>query len=223
MPSTAIYSRTDGVVQWYTCIERAGEQRENIEVRGSHSGLGWNPAVLMAIADRLAQPEGTWRPFRPPFGSWHLFPRPDVYRPPDAVPQRPDRAQRAGLLASTRLRSWRWATDSVVRSNVPPERISPKTRPTRSMLRSLKTTHSFTSCSIGAEHVAAAQHLVEQLAQGGQQVVAEPGPGVGLPAVVAGQRPDAVPQEVQVELAEQLPVGGGRLVGRAAAGVGRPR
>ena len=54
--------------------------RENIEVRGSHSGLGWNPAVLVAIADRLAQPEGTWRPFRPPFGSWHLYPRPDVYR-----------------------------------------------------------------------------------------------------------------------------------------------
>ena len=54
--------------------------RENIEVRGSHSGLGWNPAVLMAIADRLAQPEGTWRPFRPPLGSWHLYPRPDVYR-----------------------------------------------------------------------------------------------------------------------------------------------
>jgi hypothetical protein len=80
VPSTAIYSRTDGVVQWYTCIERAGDQRENIEVRGSHSGLGWNPAVLMAIADRLAQPEGTWRPFRAPIGSWHLFPRPQVYR-----------------------------------------------------------------------------------------------------------------------------------------------
>ena len=80
VPSTAIYSRTDGVVRWYTCIERAGELRENIEVRGSHSGLGWNPAVLVAIGDRLAQPEGTWRPFRPPCGTAHLFPRPDVYR-----------------------------------------------------------------------------------------------------------------------------------------------
>ena len=80
VPSTAIYSRTDGVVRWYTCIERAGDLRENIEVRGSHSGLGWNPAALVAIGDRLAQPEGTWRPFRPPFGTAHLFPRPDVYR-----------------------------------------------------------------------------------------------------------------------------------------------
>jgi hypothetical protein len=80
VPSTAIYSRTDGVVRWYTCIERAGDLRENIEVRGSHSGLGWNPAVLVAIGDRLAQPEGTWRPFRPPCGTAHLFPRPDVYR-----------------------------------------------------------------------------------------------------------------------------------------------
>ena len=81
VPSTAIYSRTDGVVKWYTCIERAGDLRENIEVRGSHSGLGWNPAVLVAISDRLAQPEGTWRPFRPPFASAHLYPKPDVYRP----------------------------------------------------------------------------------------------------------------------------------------------
>ena len=36
--------------------------------------------MLVAIGDRLAQPEGTWRPFRPPFGTAHLFPRPDVYR-----------------------------------------------------------------------------------------------------------------------------------------------
>ncbi len=80
MPSTAIYTRTDGVVKWYTCIERVGDQRENIEVRGSHSGLGWNPAVLVALGDRLALPEGQWRPFRPPFGTGHLFPRPEVYR-----------------------------------------------------------------------------------------------------------------------------------------------
>lgn len=80
VPSTAIYSRTDGVVKWYMCIERAGDLRENIEVRSSHVGLGWNPAVLVAIADRLAQPEGTWRPFRAPLASSYLFPRADVYR-----------------------------------------------------------------------------------------------------------------------------------------------
>jgi hypothetical protein len=80
VPATAIYSRTDGVVRWYTCLERPGPQRENIEVRGSHSGLGVNPAVILAVTDRLAQREGTWRAFRPPFGLRHHYPRPEAYR-----------------------------------------------------------------------------------------------------------------------------------------------
>lgn len=80
VPSTAIYSRSDGVVRWYTCLERPGPMRENIEVRGSHSGLGFNPAVLGAVADRLAQREGHWRPFRPPPGAGMLYPRPEHYR-----------------------------------------------------------------------------------------------------------------------------------------------
>lgn len=80
VPATSIYSKTDGVVRWYTCIDTPGDRRENIEVRGSHSGLGWNPAVLMAVSDRLAQREGSWRPFRAPPGFGHLFPRPEHYR-----------------------------------------------------------------------------------------------------------------------------------------------
>ncbi len=80
VPSTAIYTRTDGVVRWYTCLEDDGPLRQSIEVRGSHSGLGVNPAVLLAIADRLALPEGSWKPFRPPFATRHLFPRPATYR-----------------------------------------------------------------------------------------------------------------------------------------------
>ena len=63
VPATAIYSRSDGIVAWQGCLEREGPASENIEVEGSHSGLGHNPAVLYAIADRLAQPEGQWRPF----------------------------------------------------------------------------------------------------------------------------------------------------------------
>jgi pimeloyl-ACP methyl ester carboxylesterase len=63
VPATAIYSRSDGIVAWQGCLEREGPQSENIEVDGSHCGLGHNPAVLFAIADRLAQPEGEWRPF----------------------------------------------------------------------------------------------------------------------------------------------------------------
>ncbi len=63
VPSTAIYSRSDGIVAWQSCVERITPITENIEVQGSHSGLGHNPAVLYAIADRLAQPEDEWRPF----------------------------------------------------------------------------------------------------------------------------------------------------------------
>ena len=63
VPSTAIYSRSDGIVAWQGCLEREGPLSENIEVPGSHCGLGHNPAALHAVADRLAQPEGAWRPF----------------------------------------------------------------------------------------------------------------------------------------------------------------
>jgi pimeloyl-ACP methyl ester carboxylesterase len=63
VPSTAIYTRSDGIVAWQGCREQESATTENIEVEGSHSGLGYNPAALYAIADRLAQPEGEWRPF----------------------------------------------------------------------------------------------------------------------------------------------------------------
>ena len=63
VPVTAIYSRTDGVVAWQCGREEPGPFRENIEVPGSHCGLGHHPAAAYAIADRLAQPEGEWRQF----------------------------------------------------------------------------------------------------------------------------------------------------------------
>jgi pimeloyl-ACP methyl ester carboxylesterase len=81
VPVTAIYSRTDGVAPWYAGIETAGPQRENIEVLGSHCGLSYNPTAVFAIADRLAQPEDHWQPFRPPPYAQHLFPTPTYWRP----------------------------------------------------------------------------------------------------------------------------------------------
>ncbi|MGO3933174.1 alpha/beta hydrolase [Rhodopseudomonas pseudopalustris] len=64
VPTTSIYSRTDGIVNWRTSLLRPSAAAENIEVNlASHIGLVVNPAVLWAIADRLAQPEGTFRPF----------------------------------------------------------------------------------------------------------------------------------------------------------------
>jgi pimeloyl-ACP methyl ester carboxylesterase len=76
VPSTAIYSRSDGVVRWHACIDVESEGCENVEVRGSHSGLGWNPAAVYAITNRLAQPEDDWRKFSPPLALRHMFPRP---------------------------------------------------------------------------------------------------------------------------------------------------
>lgn len=64
VPTTSIYSRSDGVVAWRSCLEEEGSLRENIEVCSSHIGMGHHPATLLVIANRLAQPEGTWRPFR---------------------------------------------------------------------------------------------------------------------------------------------------------------
>lgn len=63
VPSTAIYTRTDGIVAWQGCREQKSATTENIEVEGSHCGLGHNPVVLYAIADRLSQLEGEWCPF----------------------------------------------------------------------------------------------------------------------------------------------------------------
>jgi pimeloyl-ACP methyl ester carboxylesterase len=64
VPATSIYSRGDGVVNWRTCLLRPNDRAENIEVLfASHIGLGVNPAALWAVADRLAQREGEFRPF----------------------------------------------------------------------------------------------------------------------------------------------------------------
>lgn len=63
VPSTAIYTKADGIVAWRNCCEAKNVTTDNIEVYGSHCGLGVNASVLYAIADRLAQPEGEWAPF----------------------------------------------------------------------------------------------------------------------------------------------------------------
>lgn len=65
VPSTSIYTRADGVVAWQACLEDEGPERENVEVATTHIGLGFHPQALWVIADRLAQPFGTWKPFRP--------------------------------------------------------------------------------------------------------------------------------------------------------------
>jgi pimeloyl-ACP methyl ester carboxylesterase len=66
VPSTAIYSQRDGIVDWRNCIDPPGPRRQNIEVRCSHLGFGHDAATLWVIADRLARPAGDGTPFTPP-------------------------------------------------------------------------------------------------------------------------------------------------------------
>jgi len=85
VPTTSIYSRTDGVVAWQGSVQTPGSenpQTENIEVLARHVGLGFNPSAWWAIADRLAQPEGQWTPFmREMRGRLHGLIYPDPSRP----------------------------------------------------------------------------------------------------------------------------------------------
>jgi triacylglycerol esterase/lipase EstA (alpha/beta hydrolase family) len=64
VPTTSIYSKSDGIVCWQGCVEKKGPASESVEVHASHLGMVTNPQVLRVVADRLAQPEGKWRPFR---------------------------------------------------------------------------------------------------------------------------------------------------------------
>ena len=88
VPTTSIFSRTDGITAWQASIEEEGPQAESVEVPGSHLGLGFNPLVFCVIADRLAQPEGFWKPFF----------RPGVVHPPGLG--RPEEARADARAAS---------------------------------------------------------------------------------------------------------------------------
>ena len=63
IPTTSIFSRSDGIVAWRCSLNPDGPLSENIEVPASHVGLGLNPIALYALADRLAQDPAHWRPF----------------------------------------------------------------------------------------------------------------------------------------------------------------
>ena len=64
VPTTAIFSKTDGIVAWQGCVERRTASSESVEVNASHLGMGTHPQVLRIVANRLAQPEGQWRPLK---------------------------------------------------------------------------------------------------------------------------------------------------------------
>ena len=81
VPSTSIYTRSDGIVPWQCSLDLDSPETENIRVYGSHCGLGHNPSVLWAILDRLALPEGGWKPFDRHLYRMVAFPKPDRIDP----------------------------------------------------------------------------------------------------------------------------------------------
>lgn len=83
VPTTSIFSRSDGVVAWPLSIQAPSRRAENVEVIASHVGLGLNPVALYAVADRLAQPEGKWRKFDR--GGWRQWFFRDPERPADQM------------------------------------------------------------------------------------------------------------------------------------------
>lgn len=72
VPLVAIFSPFDGVAHEDTTAIppeylklKDGVPRENIEIICSHIGMGVNPLVLLAVADRLVADRAAWQPFRP--------------------------------------------------------------------------------------------------------------------------------------------------------------
>lgn len=63
VPTTSLYTRNDGIVNWKTCINPEADDTENVEIIASHCGLVMNPVSLLVIADRLVQDSDNWEPF----------------------------------------------------------------------------------------------------------------------------------------------------------------
>ncbi|MEO1490182.1 MAG: alpha/beta fold hydrolase [Pseudomonadota bacterium] len=83
VPTTSILTKTDGIVHWRGSVQSpdkvlSNHPTENIRVYASHCGLGVNPSVMIALADRLAQPEGEWLPFEAPAHQRWMFPTLDI-------------------------------------------------------------------------------------------------------------------------------------------------
>lgn len=77
VPTTAIYSRTDGIINWRIALQSNGHERtENIEVYSCHNAMTVNAAVWYIINDRLLQPRAGWQPFTRKGLRRLLFPAP---------------------------------------------------------------------------------------------------------------------------------------------------
>jgi hypothetical protein len=62
----AVYSRSDGIVDWRACLDPAAD--EQVEVGASHCGMAVNPAAWRAVAkalERFRRAEQRRRPAQP--------------------------------------------------------------------------------------------------------------------------------------------------------------
>jgi pimeloyl-ACP methyl ester carboxylesterase len=54
VPTTAFYSKLDGIVPWQACREIVeNDTHKNVEISSSHLGMGANPSVIKTIAANL--------------------------------------------------------------------------------------------------------------------------------------------------------------------------
>ncbi len=78
VPSTALFSKRDGIVHWRSCVEPQTALHQNVQVRCAHLGFGADPATFWVVADRLAQPEPGRTPFEPPALLRMMYPQSDA-------------------------------------------------------------------------------------------------------------------------------------------------
>lgn len=55
VPETCIYTKSDGIVEWRSCIDE-GPQVESVEVNSSHCGIPLNLKTWKEISERLSRP-----------------------------------------------------------------------------------------------------------------------------------------------------------------------
>lgn len=61
VPTSSLYSTSDGVVHWEHSITEETELSENIEIDTSHFGMGFHLITLQIIANRLNQDPKNWK------------------------------------------------------------------------------------------------------------------------------------------------------------------
>ena len=60
VPTTSLYSKSDGVVHWTNSVIPESDMSENIEVESGHFGMGFDLFTAEVIANRLAQMHHSW-------------------------------------------------------------------------------------------------------------------------------------------------------------------